>query len=195
MHNSKNKKYNIDYKVEYNPNKIMHYEKIKSMLKISHTIELKYIDIAVDLDVPISNILILNNNRDMNIYKGTYYIGERSNGIKIYDKAKEQKIKDRDWTRIEYRIKIENMIKPETVINLYNAQFPEIKIIDNKLYDDVESILLIEGLNNRPELYKKLTRYKKDKMKKITESLYTISFQNMKNDIEKMIKEYITNII
>ena len=60
-------------------------------------------DYAVDLPVPIEDVLVINSRKEKGLYKGTRYFGRRhSHGyLKIYDKAKEIH-EDIHLTRVEY---------------------------------------------------------------------------------------------
>lgn len=100
--------YNLDMmRLKVNPNKHMGTELMNDVLAFlgewcRDGVLIRY-DYAIDVPVPLSDVLVINSRKQKGLYKGTRYFGRRhSHGyLKIYDKAAEQKL-DGDLTRIEY---------------------------------------------------------------------------------------------
>lgn len=100
--------YNIDMmRLKVNPNKHMGSALMDDVLFFlgewcRDGVLIRY-DYAVDVPVPLSDVLVINSRKLKGLYKGTRYFGRRHNHgyLKIYDKAAEQKM-DGDLTRIEY---------------------------------------------------------------------------------------------
>lgn len=94
---------------EINPNK--HYEKgsFKEILEFIKQYckegSLDRYDYAIDMNIPINSIKLFDSRKEIGLYKGTRYRGQRNkNGyLKIYDKAKELKLNDSTTiTRVEH---------------------------------------------------------------------------------------------
>lgn len=190
-HNSKPRHDGIDLKIEYNPNKIVNYDAIKILLKLSKMVYIRSFDYAIDVDEPLCNVVFAEARKQVNVYKGTYYIGARNNGVKIYDKAEEQKRDDIVLTRVEYRCPVKIQVYPWLSVDLFGIFYPDIEFLNVDLTTDVETVLLLEGLRARPELYKRLTRRKKDKIKKMSESLPRINFQEHLQEIKHQLEQHV----
>lgn len=193
-HNSKPRHDAIDLKIEYNPNKIHDYGIIKNLLNLSKMVYVKRIDYAIDVNSPISSVLFCEARKQVNVYKGTYYIGARSCGVKIYDKALEQHLENTVLTRVEYRIPFDCQVYPEMCVSSSGIIFPDIKFLEVDLTMDAETVLLLEGLRVRPELFKALSYYKKQKIKKMSESLPQINFQRHQRNINRQLEQYINSL-
>lgn len=101
--------------LEYNPNKvdpflISELVWLKNIPKVC--IKVMNFDVAVDMPIPYNTVRMLK--RDVREYQcqighrevETQYLGELGhNHVKLYNKAKEQKIKDINWTRFEITCK------------------------------------------------------------------------------------------
>lgn len=101
--------------LEYNPNKVypFAFDIFAWLLKLP-TISWRIMsfDIAVDMLIPYNTVCMLKRDKREEIgTRGhgvveTQYLGALGNGhIKLYDKAKEQKVDNVDWTRFEITIK------------------------------------------------------------------------------------------
>lgn len=144
---------NIDAKrtliIEYNPNKV-EVEQNNEYLNCVHRLseyqcKVMSMDIAYDMDIPYECLTM--GKRDVREYQAslghsrveTRYLGDLGDAhIKLYNKAKEQGIKDKDWSRFEYTI------KDITDVNISREKFTERiklpKIISQKsqmVMDDV----------------------------------------------------------
>jgi len=159
--------------LEYNPNKIPMEGKIKEIFYRffrGRDFEIVSADIAVDL----YNIDI---NTDVFIDKGafrhytekqysknnrTYYIGK--NKVKIYDKALEMGIDDKNITRYEIRIK-PNITVDELDNYIYKGSTPGIYVINNFELDenlnDNHYFILKALVNNVGGIHELSRRYRK----------------------------------
>jgi len=101
--------------LEYNPNKVNPFN-IKELSWLKNIpkglIKVMNFDIAVDMPVPYNTVRMGKRDiREQQCWIGhsnweTRYLGAPGHGhIKLYDKAKEQKIKDMNWTRFEITCK------------------------------------------------------------------------------------------
>lgn len=179
-----------DIVVEYNPNKIIlkDFKSLGAIIPINeYKTELMSLDIAIDIfDYHIQDLIIYK--RHGNEYKctlehgklETVYLGAfGENGhIKIYNKAKEQKLDDLIWTRYEITYKklgfmdirntkvieetklAEIKIKNDTV-NLENLKDTE-KYIFLTLLDNIEKINMLGRV-----MKKKILNYHKQYLKKL----------------------------
>jgi len=170
---------NKDYLyIEYNPNKVKmngKLEKIFYRFFRGRNFEVVSADIAVDLyNIDINSDVFIDKGANK-IFKEhqysknnrTYYIGNNEGRVKIYDKAKEQGIEDKNWTRYEITI------KPKTIISnlkeyIYNKTIPGIYIINNFEYDfnltDTDWVILQALVNNVAKIHQ-LSRGKRKKIK------------------------------
>lgn len=108
--------------LEYNPNKVYPFAfSIFSWLLKLPTISWRVMsfDVAVDMLIPYNTVCMLKRDKREEIgTRGhgvveTQYLGALGNGhIKLYDKAKEQKLDNVDWTRFEITIKKINHLAP-----------------------------------------------------------------------------------
>jgi hypothetical protein len=188
MHNARKQadKQTIDIKIEYNPAKITRIpDSLVHLMWCSSSCKIKSIDIAVDLSVHIDKITFLEGRKNINIYRGTYYIGARNSGMKIYNKAEEQNISDRDWTRIEYRIPLDMDICKED-LNLDDYIYPDVLFIDglkeNKNISGKYKCMMA-GITFMPTMFQELTIQERKTLKKATESLSRVKFSDLHNDI------------
>lgn len=89
-------------------------------------------DYAIDMDVPIDSIKLFDSRKEIGLYKGTRYRGQRNkNGyMKIYNKSKELKLDDNiTITRIEHTCTKRDCLSLE---NLY--------IVDRSISADLSSL-------------------------------------------------------
>lgn len=121
---------------EINPNK--HYEKdsFKEILEFIKQYckegSLDKYDYAIDMNIPINSIKLFDSRKEIGLYKGTRYRGQRNkNGyLKIYDKAKELKLNDSTTiTRVEHTCTKRDCLSLE---NLY--------IVDRSISADLSSL-------------------------------------------------------
>ena len=166
-----------DIVLEYNPNKIF-IEEFESIRELKfydiRKVEIMSIDIARDIYTHKVNELLIHKRHGNEYFAKmghscteTIYVGTfGSNGaVRIYNKAKEQKIKDKEfiWTRFEIRykkpgfmdIKNEDMIREIGIPKIYASReivneiaFKELKGLDKYLYltsiDNIENLELLD---------------------------------------------------
>lgn len=145
--------------IEYNPNKtdlnfgvaqqiFEHYFK-------SYKPTVDCCDIAIDLfDVPIDNLVYLKNrkNRILDYRQGggrTVYFGTHASSgfCKVYNKAVEQNLPDKIWTRVEYSFKIDNFLNSIVTGNyIFDCNIPELFFFDFSKIDkfDLDDVCKIK---------------------------------------------------
>lgn len=213
-HNSKAQhSTSIDVVIEYNPNKCGSSEFLKYILKrlfINNPLTVvKKIDFAIDIYHNIKNIILfrdshcqyrLFDNCGDNI---THYMRERgSNGhLKIYNKAREEKLQDVNKTRYEITLKIDMDLRYIQFYQVDFGIFPKISIRDLeqqiKFSDSVDSekissvdIVLTDACIDVPERLKELPYRKRKKIEVLMENLYKkIDFTEC-SQIQTTINEY-----
>ena len=171
--------YHRDFIIEYNPNKVKIEDvpqlKFLRFIKIEK-IEIKSIDIAIDLDINITDLVV--NKRHGNEYRATIghsnletlYLGAfgTSGHIRIYDKKKEQKIKeDINWTRFEITYKNLGFMDIASSEIIDDVKLPKIYLSDASAFDNLngtEKYILLTSLENM-ELLNMLGRKMKAKIK------------------------------
>lgn len=206
-HNTKRNIIKKDVVVEYNPNKF-----VKSTDSILYYILYNYfrekfiivsLDIAIDVEIPINELYFDRNyKRNYKYFKSdtgeTHYIGQGENRVKIYDKRKEQiakgkKVDKEAWTRIEYSIRldevIENILKEEyykkiSTVDLYRKS----KEYD---YNDKTLKAIIYAVNNGYDI-RELSRVYREKVKKI---ISNDKIDINEKDINECIKEFFKNYL
>jgi len=185
-------------KLQYNPNKLNDFDDV--YLKLINYIFskndscLKSLDIACDLKVPYGNFIIDKAlKRNVNVYNGTFYIGERSNGVKIYDKQRESGLRD-PQTRYELRITFDKCLlhMVEMLSEFEGMQLPAITIIDS--LDNIEAFdkAVLLGLLEEPTLINSFSRRKKEKYKNYLKEFN--QFCPNPKEILQCIKEYIKQL-
>jgi len=191
---------NKDYLyLEYNPNKIKMDGKLKKIFYRffrGRNFEVVSADIAVDLyNIDINTDVFIDKGAHKNFKEHqysknnrTYYIGNR---VKVYDKAKEQGIEDKNWTRYEITI------KPKTIISnmkeyIYQKAIPGIYIINNFEYDfnltDTQWFILQALTNNAAPIHM-LGRKMRKKIKSALEK--QTKFKADRRKLSATLKKYI----
>ena len=110
-------------RLEFNPNKVYEEDNlIDDIIRLLNALKpsevaVKRLDYAIDIPVPLEDVVVLQSRKDKRYYKGTVYLGKRMthNAIKIYDKQKEQNL-DTPLTRFEITCKANHKIKFDNVI-------------------------------------------------------------------------------
>lgn len=110
-------------RLEFNPNKVYEQDNlIDDIIRVLNAfkpslVAVKRLDYAIDIPVPLEDVVVLQSRKDKRYYKGTVYLGKRMthNSIKIYDKQKEQNL-DTPLTRFEITCKANHKIKFDNVI-------------------------------------------------------------------------------
>lgn len=156
-------------KLQYNPNKInVHDDDALERLVyycFSQTrTRIKSFDVAFDIPINFGNFIIDKGNRyNVNVYKGTYYIGERSNGIKIYDKQKESGLLY-PLTRYEVRLTLDDVrVGVAKLLSEYESPgLPTLTFIDTLPLDAFERVVVL-GLIQEPGAINSFSRRRKEK--------------------------------
>lgn len=185
----KNKNFR-DIVIEYNPNKLSlkDFNALNSILPIDeYKTEIMSMDIAVDIyDYHITDLLVYKNHGnkyECKIFYGqleTIYIGAfGENGhIRIYNKAKEQKISDdMKWTRFEVTYKKLGFMDIRDTEVVENTKLPILKVIDKNIaaaVDGTEKYILLTSLDNIDllnllgrRMKKKILEYHKNLLKEV----------------------------
>lgn len=209
-HNTKRTVKKKDLVVEFNPNKF-----VMSSDSLLYYILFRYfrddfivvsVDVAIDLDILISEIYFDRNyKQNYKYFKSnigeTHYIGEGDGRVKVYDKKKEQlskglRVDKESWTRIEYSIrldeKIENILKED-----YYKKVSLVDFYRKSKYDCNDKSLkaILYAVNNGYDI-KDLTRYYRDKIKKIIcNDKIDITEEEINKCIKDYFKEYKGNIL
>ena len=110
-------------RLEFNPNKVYEEDNlIDDIIRVLNAfkpseVAVKRLDYAIDIPVPLDDVVVLQSRKDKRYYKGTVYLGKRMthNAVKIYDKQKEQNL-DTPLTRFEITCKANHKIKFDNVI-------------------------------------------------------------------------------
>lgn len=109
-------------RIEFNPNKVYEEDKIlDDLIRLFNSCctdrYVSRLDYAIDIPVPLEDLVVLQSRKTKREYKGTIYLGKRmSHGaIKIYDKQAEQNL-EKPLTRFEitcrkdFKIKFDNVM-------------------------------------------------------------------------------------
>lgn len=191
--------------MEFNPNKINPWL-INDLLWLKNVhssfISVMSFDLALDMDVAYSDVRMLKRDVREKFCKigkrevETYYLGEVGhNHVKLYNKAKEQKI-DIDWTRFEITCKKINSIAPtltefEELIKLptlyrLNSQID----FDYNSLRDIERVVLESIISDIQVLYS----LKDSRARKKYEQLLSKFLMNIDLNIRDMYSCYIRYI-
>ena len=173
-HNSEKKTNKHNLKIEFNPNKVNYWEHdvLRQLLQycLLHDTfsKIRSFDVAFDLlDLPYCNLVVDKGNKhNVNIYKGTYYIGSRENGVKIYDKQKEANL-SYCCSRYEVRSSVDVNLFSVDSLNLNNTVYPALYYITDTLPVDPFDRVVILGLIQDPVAINSFSRRKKEKYKQL----------------------------
>ncbi len=179
-----------DIIIEYNPNKIIlkDFKAIESILPVNeYRTEIISMDIAIDIfNYSMNDLIIykrhgneykctLEHNRLETIYLGAF--GENGH-IKIYNKAKEQKIDDLIWTRYEITYKKLGFMDIRDTKVIEETKLADIKIKDDIInlenLKDTERYIFLTLLDNVDKINmlgrvmkKKILNYHEQYLKKL----------------------------
>lgn len=175
-----------ELRYEFNPNnKIYEKEQLK-VIKLMKNAHVTRIDIAFDIyGVDMRKWKWIDSkSRPSNIwYDGngdveTYYIGGRESEMKlrIYDKAKEQKEKDKIWWRVEVQLRGKTAemyrqcsLKGKVDINPFNDIVP---VVDGDFPElDIKTRAMVKYLIQYPSGFEELSKASRSKYKKIIQGL------------------------
>lgn len=201
----KEERFDKDIILEYNPNKVNPFL-IKELSWLLHhnkaCIDVMSIDFAIDFRLPYKYFRMLK--RDKREYMcsighsevETQYLGALGhNHIKLYDKAKEQKLKDIDWTRLEITCKEIKSLSSQ-LKDFYCMSFPGLLIVNTDInfdilqLSDITRIVLESIIQDVSVLY---TIKKYDTRKKYEQLLFDF-FNSYQVDINCLYKLY-TNFV
>jgi hypothetical protein len=207
-HNSTNAKLTRErfhMKVELNPNKHK-FEDYKSLWislgdfrNFRKTI--KSVDLAFDLlGVPISAIVpVSTTGKCANRVHGTFYFGQRgSHGfVRIYDKAKEEGLKDIDKTRVEFTISFAEPVTFQIFQAIDGYDVFEKYIISAVDFDklDAEMACILFALHHAFRSLKDFTRRKQEKIKKALLGTERIDFQSVFSEQKSGVFQTVKKII
>lgn len=183
----KEERYDKSIVLEYNPNKINAFKipVLERLLNIPFILwRIMSFDIAVDMKIPYSSVRMLKRDkRESFAIFGhssieTRYLGAMGhNHVKLYDKAKEQKV-NTDWTRFEITVKEINSFSCtlkefETSIKIpvlyyvcsqigfgeYEQLNDTTRIIFESIIDDVNKLYTIKKYDTRKKYEKMLSKF------------------------------------
>ena len=174
-------------RIRVNPNKRAHTELMQKVLDLvkEYCVEgsLVRYDYAIDIPVPIDDILVINSRKEKGLYRGTRYFGRRHQHgyLKIYDKAKEQK-ESEELTRLEYTYKHGEIPSWDNIVvrNVSVARDGVFKLPkQSMLYLDM--LLEIKALGGQIEPYLERLNYRT--MKQIEPYLFSGVQLDLENEI------------
>lgn len=195
--NNWNKSFSAKFKnivVEYNPNKVSLDEfivPISFLFNDTKKIEVMSFDLAMDIEVDISNLIVLKHHelQRMNILSHstieTYYLGQfNENGFcRIYNKAKESKL-NTTLTRIEIHFK--NVGFLGYYDEILKVKLPNVMVIDNDIDASDTNKVLIIACYYMPHLLNILEKRKKKQIKELMKG----KLKPIEISIEKIIETY-----
>jgi len=170
---------------EFNPNKIntsdkekTHRRAINDCISTMKYPKLSRIDIAIDLyDFNLSEYDIVHDSVKTCVWKDrsgrveTYYIGAPNSDIRfrIYNKAKEQKIEDKNWWRVEVQLRDEFAVGPLINVN----PFKLVKFVKPAIrnVEDMNTRAMLFYLEKNPSDWENISKNTKTKYKKILNTL------------------------
>ena len=185
-------RYDKNIVIEYNPNKVdpFVYSEFMWLKTFSKAcIKVMSFDVAVDMSIPYKSIRMLK--RDVREYMATIghseietrYLGELGhNHIKLYDKAKEQKLKEYDWSRFEITVKKINSFSCELKEFEKNIKIPVLYYVCSQI-----SLEEYEQLND-------ITRIVMESIINDVNVLYTIKRYETRKKYEKLLSKYLNSI-
>lgn len=210
LHNSENRKFEqrkkevftddvYNFTIEFNPNKLKDFFILFYFFNFSDSWYLVSYDLAFDLRVNVLDLIwdlsgkhlekIDNRGYD----KKTVYIGVGDGRIKIYNKKEESKVEiTGDLTRVEMSRSGEDFEIRKMKIWKYDELFPCV-YLNNYIYSlsdysDKTLLAVLFAVQNGYPL-RDLTRYMRDKIKKLLEGGYKVKFSN------RVVEELVFSII
>jgi hypothetical protein len=187
--NAKMEKERFHMKVEFNPNKHSFDEYKQFWLCMTDFREykkgIKSIDLAFDLyGVSIDSIVPVSlTGKWMNKFQGTFYFGQRGSYgfLRIYDKAKEEGLKDEAKTRVEFTIEFPEATTFQIFQSVSSYDVFEQYIVSVVDYDklDAEMACILFSLHHAFRSLKEFSRRKQEKIKKALLETERIDFQTV----------------
>lgn len=190
--------------IEFNPNKVQESPLLHEILKRFFNPNSNYIisscDIAVDLfgvDMEREVFWDKGGKQNSTIYnKGgskTIYLGSGANRVKIYDKAKEQGLKEEKWTRYEVSMKVDYTYNGLNDFE-YSGELPKIWILDLFEYDKSltkTDWCLLQGIVQGAFSVDKLGRGKRKKIRTVLDK--QSQFVPDKLELSRTLRDYVYN--
>lgn len=168
-----------ELRYDFNPNNTSHEKLHMQVIGLMYDVHLTRVDVAFDVhDVDMKRWRWIDSKgRPYNVYYSgsgeveTWYVGGKESEVKIriYDKAKEQKIKDKVWWRVEVQLRRDSAkllgvhkgdidINPfEYVTPVVNGNFPEL---------DIKTRAMVKYLIDNPSGFSELSRPSRTEYKK-----------------------------
>lgn len=179
-------------RIEFNPQKNQHLYKgfwaVYNSLFANHTKTVKQFDLAFDVPVEISQVLVYSlTGREKSYFKNTQYFGSPGNTgrLKVYDKKAELeenqgvKIEDEQKTRIEYTMKFEEAITAQLLskreLNL-NADYKIVVFDGEKVKGELKACIL--AMQDNTVQMNEFTRTTKTKIKKALENMVQLDLDH-----------------
>lgn len=197
----KEEKHTKSIVLEYNPNKACPmmsnvFDWLFKTNKVSwHVMS---VDIAADMSLEYSNIVMLKRDKREEFHNighsaiETRYLGALGHGhIKLYDKAKEQKLKGVNWSRFEITLKEKNTLAPTLECFSETCKIPKlysqnVQLSFNNL-NDIDNLALIAIISDINLLYT-VKRY--ETRKKLEKALHDC-LEVIPLDIKSMYQTYV----
>lgn len=194
-HNSEQRGANTYLYIEYNPNKLGNNEFLQKVLDCffsKKSVEIVSVDLAKDIYYPILNFIVdMATKREIKIFQTvlgkTIYIGKGDGRAKVYDKAKEQKLKGVDWTRFEISIRVEKPLS-KMILFTYEGDLPSIYLVSDNIFMDAEERAVLHALRDNVVTLKDFSRRKSERYKALLSSMKEIAFE--KKEIYNILFQY-----
>ena len=206
-HNSQRNSEKVDTLMfEYNPNKLQGTEHVQELLEKffwHYNFEVSSCDIAVDLyDINMETDVLWDKGikKSYREYKEngtkTIYMGRGDNQVRIYDKAREQGLKeDIQLTRYEVSMAVNESAR-ELESFVYEVDLPQIYVIPTFKYDfelNNTDWCLLQGLVNGVITLDQLGRGKRKKIKTALEKQSKFRLDNQQ--LSSTLKEFVFSSI
>lgn len=205
-HNSRKSSDHVDFVIEYNPNKcvgsvLLDYV-IDHIFKDNRHVEVKSLDIAIDIPVNILDISYsVKGNMNRRIFDNgsddkTYYFrkGKSNGAIKIYNKKRESNL-DYELTRYEITLTPNISIDKMFSYTVPRELFIPVMCTDNFQFpvnlNGTDKVLLLACMEH-PEYLKNLGRDKRKKIEQLLAENCSIEFDYI--NIDKVIQDFINTI-
>lgn len=194
-------RFDKDIILEYNPNKVNPFLIKELAWLLQHNkacIEVMSIDFAIDFKLPYKYFRMLKRDKReymCSIGHGeveTQYLGALGhNHIKLYDKAKEQKIKDLDWTRLEITCKEIKSLSSQ-LKDFDCMSFPTLLIVNADINFDILQLpditrIVLESIIQDINVLYTINRYE---TRKKYEQLLSDFFNSYQVDVNCLYKVY-----
>lgn len=191
--------------LEYNPNKLQDNELLNKVLKKFYdkgmNFEVISADVAVDLygvdmelDVYWDKLSKKNYKEFRKGGSTTIYMGTGANRVKVYNKAKEQGLKDdMKWTRYEVSMSVKTPVF-ELIEFEYKVNLPEIYVIKQFEYDfnlSKTDWCLLQGVVNGCYSIDQMGRGKREKIRTALDK--QSSFVPDKSELSRTLRDYVYN--